>query len=147
MAGQVLYVAPRDQQPTGVRGWLLASNGTAYGLVPTNYIRIFQSRPANNPNSSSVMHRQQGEDNWELVKIGTVIRAKSEQFTLCCFWLYCYPFLLYGILVSFQSFTCRECGSVRFSISPMQIWYFDIQKSISKALLPWLNMIVVWSDW
>lgn len=85
MAGQALYVAPRDQQPSGVRGWLLASNGTACGLVPANYIRIFQSRPANSPNPSSMMQRQQGEHIWEVVKIGTLIRVISQLFTLCCF--------------------------------------------------------------
>ncbi|KAK3880476.1 hypothetical protein Pcinc_015023 [Petrolisthes cinctipes] len=60
IAGQTLYIAPRDQQPSGVRGWLLASNGTACGLVPANYIRILPTRPANNPNPSPMMHQQQG---------------------------------------------------------------------------------------
>ncbi|XP_071512841.1 peroxisomal membrane protein PEX13 [Panulirus ornatus] len=40
-AGQSLFLAPKDQQPN-VRGWLLASNGTSYGLVPANYIKILR---------------------------------------------------------------------------------------------------------
>lgn len=41
MGGEILRVAPKEEQPR-VRGWLLAStqDGTKIGLVPINYVKI-----------------------------------------------------------------------------------------------------------
>uniref|UniRef100_A0A8D0C8G1 Peroxisomal membrane protein PEX13 n=1 Tax=Salvator merianae TaxID=96440 RepID=A0A8D0C8G1_SALMN len=43
-AGEMLKLAPKDQQPR-IRGWLLASrDGQTTGLVPANYVRILGKR-------------------------------------------------------------------------------------------------------
>lgn len=43
-AGDILKLAPKEQQPK-IRGWLLASyNGHTTGLVPANYIKILGKR-------------------------------------------------------------------------------------------------------
>lgn len=43
-AGDMLNLAPKDQQPR-VRGWLLASlNGQTTGLVPANYVKVLGKR-------------------------------------------------------------------------------------------------------
>lgn len=43
-AGDMLNLAPKDQQPQ-VRGWLLASlNGQTAGLVPANYVKVLGKR-------------------------------------------------------------------------------------------------------
>ena len=44
-AGQSLRLAPRRLQPR-VRGWVLASDGTSVGLLPTAYVKIRGAVPA-----------------------------------------------------------------------------------------------------
>nr|XP_045610186.1 peroxisomal membrane protein PEX13-like [Procambarus clarkii] len=55
-AGQSLFLAPRDQQPS-VRGWLLASNGTNFGLVPANYVKILGLRSGSSLPGNSQMNQ------------------------------------------------------------------------------------------
>jgi peroxin-13 len=42
-AGQEIRIAPKQLQPS-VRGWLLASDGTNVGLVPSSYVRIIEMK-------------------------------------------------------------------------------------------------------
>jgi hypothetical protein len=40
-AGQTMALAPRELQPQGARGWLLATvDGNRVGFIPYNYIRV-----------------------------------------------------------------------------------------------------------
>lgn len=43
-SGQKIFLAPASCQPSNVKGWVLASDGTKIGLVPTNYIKILGRR-------------------------------------------------------------------------------------------------------
>lgn len=43
-AGQEMIVAPKELQPTSVRGWILASDGKNVGLVPSSYVTIIEMK-------------------------------------------------------------------------------------------------------
>jgi len=53
--GDKLRVAPRDEQPKTMRGWLLASNenGEQIGLVPLNYLKVMRQTSSTPPRAGS----------------------------------------------------------------------------------------------
>ncbi|XP_076834326.1 peroxisome biogenesis factor 13 [Brachyhypopomus gauderio] len=60
-AGNMLNLAPKDQQPR-VRGWLLASlDGQAVGLVPANHVKILGKRRGRRPAEPELPQLQEGQ--------------------------------------------------------------------------------------
>ncbi|XP_074845570.1 peroxisome biogenesis factor 13 [Carettochelys insculpta] len=74
-AGDMLKLAPKEQQPK-VRGWLLASrDGQTKGLVPANYIKILGKRRGRKTERAIVTEQQPAFTN-------TLVRGASDVATL-----------------------------------------------------------------
>ncbi|KAH0622880.1 hypothetical protein JD844_025705 [Phrynosoma platyrhinos] len=79
-AGDMLKLAPKEQQPK-IRGWLLASrDGQTTGLVPANYIRILGKRKGRRTTElEKVTEDQQMVPNATLVPGATAADTLEEQ--------------------------------------------------------------------
>ncbi|XP_003227817.2 peroxisome biogenesis factor 13 [Anolis carolinensis] len=79
-AGEMLILAPKEQQPK-IRGWLLASrDGQTTGLVPANYIRILGKRKGKKTTElEKITEHQPAVHNAPLVPGGTAADTLEEQ--------------------------------------------------------------------
>uniref|UniRef100_K7G609 Peroxisomal membrane protein PEX13 n=1 Tax=Pelodiscus sinensis TaxID=13735 RepID=K7G609_PELSI len=79
-AGDMLKLAPKEQQPK-VRGWLLASrDGQTTGLVPANYIKILGKRKGRKTAELGIITEQQPAfTNPTSVRGATIVATLEEQ--------------------------------------------------------------------
>ncbi|XP_061546243.1 peroxisome biogenesis factor 13 isoform X1 [Phycodurus eques] len=79
-AGDMLILAPKEQQPR-VRGWLLASlDGRTTGLVPANYVKVLgKRRGRKQAEMERLAQDQQGNSQGSRTTLATNVNPSSEE--------------------------------------------------------------------